>query len=94
MAASDSRNPRVGRVLVPGATPHVFERFADGTWRVTAGGRDQPEIAAAFQQIYADRYTSPADGQPGVAALHDLAASLGGTVEIDPVPEPPPGTVY
>lgn len=91
---ADSDNPR--RIGVVRTESRACERFADGSWRVTVTvgpARADPEMARWITDRYAGRF-GPADGDPGVAALYDLADWLDGTVELDPRPESPPDTVY
>lgn len=82
------------RVGVVRSGERACERFADGSWRVTVVGMDDPSYASFLRRYYESWPRWPADGHPGVAELEDLARILQGTVEIDPRPDSPPGMVY
>jgi hypothetical protein len=82
---------RIGLVRTPKAT---YTLHADGSWRVEPDGPLATVMAQSLRAQFPEPFGGPDEGAPGAATLHQLAAILGGTVELDPRPEPVPGTVY
>jgi hypothetical protein len=83
---------------IPGGTRTATLR-TDGMWVVASNPEDPAADASSadtLNLIFGDAYreSGPADGRPGVKLLHDWAARVGGTVELEPHKPDPPGTIY
>jgi hypothetical protein len=77
---------RIGAVLYDG-TSTLAELWPGGRWTVNREGTPDAGAGASLSLYYQNEY-GPADGDPALAALHDLARRTGGSLMIDPIPPP------
>lgn len=79
---------RIGAVLY-GGTSFLAELWPGGRWTVKVEGKLFPAAGKSLTLYYRNEY-GPSDGDPAIAALHDLQKRTGGSLMIDAVPVPGP----